>query len=946
MTSTQAGTVLQHIRRLGPTSRTTQPSDAELLEQFARNRDEGAFADLVRRYAPMVLNVCRTVLRHEQDAEDALQATFIVLARKAKSIRQREALAGWLYEVAHRVAGRAQANATRRREQERKATPMASADSTLDMTLRDLQRVLHEELLRLPDRYRLPLVLCYLQGQSHEEAAGRLGWSKGTFRGRLDRGREHLRRRLTARGIALSAVLCASVVAPRMVAEARVESLIPAVSSGISLRASMIAEGVIRAMFTSKIKIAMGVLLAAGLVTAGVALTQTVSAGDQPGKVPSPPVAKADPLVTRPPTAVAADSTKYAGRVIGPDGKPVSGAKVFLTETGGYHRYPSPVPAAATSGADGRFEFAASKAKFEDRWGVRVAATAPNYGVGWVELEPGASRDDVTIRLAEDDQAITGQIVDLEGKPISKATLTVWQIHAAAGDDVGPWVEAAVGKKGLVLDLERKYFRGYITAPCPTVSTDADGKLRLTGIGRNRLVRAILEGPTIASQHVCIVTRPGKPIEVLYHKGHQEYGEPSQSTTYYGSDFRLVAAPCQPIVGVVRDAETKKPIAGATVRSHSQLIAPSMYRGVDPAAKTTTDAQGRYRLLGMPTGKGYSIAVVPAKDQLYVIRHVDVPPGVGVEPVTVDIELKRGVWIEGKITDKVTGKPLKGSVEYFSRYENPHRTDYPGFDGTLLDGHGVVAGASDDGSFRVVGIPGPGLVCVYYQRDPYLRADERDDEFGIKEQFVEAAPYHIGFTSNFNAIARVEPAKGADSVKCNITIDPGWTFKCNVVGPDEKPLTGARAINLNTDRTWGERMMSADFVGGFNSRRTYDVVVVHPEKGLVGTAQPPKQNGGNVVVKLQPGATATGRLIASDGKPRVNIELVLSFRTKGWKAWHDYLPQTVKTDSDGRFRIKVLATDLEYRLKDSTGEVSFGDGLRSGQMKELGDLRLKNRTEE
>jgi RNA polymerase sigma factor (sigma-70 family) len=936
MTSTQAGTVLQHIRRLGSTSRPAQPSDGQLLDRFATERDESAFADLVRRYAPMVLNVCRTVLRHEEDAEDALQATFIVLARKAHSIRQREALAGWLYEVAHRVAARAQARATRRREQERKATPMASRDSTLDMTLRDLQRVLHEELLRLPDKYRLPLVLCYLQGRSHEEAATQLGWTKGTLRGRLDRGREQLRRRLSARGIALSAVLCASVVAPRMVAEARVDSLISAMSAGTTVKASSLAEGVIRAMLTSKIKVVTALAVAAGIVVTGVALTQRVTAGDAPAK--SPPGARAAP-----PAAVVGDnirSTKYAGRVVGPDGKPVSGAKVYLTDVSGYHRYPAPVSESAIANADGRFEFIVSNANSED-WGARVIATAPKYGVGWIELEPGAGREDVTIRLVEDDMPITGQIVDLEGKPIKNVTLTVWQIHEAKGNDAGPWAQAALAKKGLVLELEKQFFPRYVTAICPTATTGTDGKLRLDGIGRNRLVRGILEGPGIASQQVSIVTRPGKPIDLLNHKGNPEYGEPSQTTTYYGSDFRLVAAPCQPIVGVVRDAETKKPIAGATVRSHSQLIAPSMYRGLDPVVKTMTDANGRYRLSGMPIGKGYSIAVVPTKDQPYVIRHVNVPPGVGVEQVTVDIDLKRGVWIEGKITDKVTGKPLKGSVEYFSRYDNPNRVDYPGFDGTFLDGAGVVVAVKDDGSFRVVGLPGPGLVGVYYQRAPYLRANERTDEFGIKEQFVESSPYHISFTSNYNAIARVDPAKGVDSVKCDITVDPGWTFKATVLGPDDKPLIGVRVFNLNTDRVWGEPMMATEFSGGFNSRRHYDVVVLQPEKGLVGTVQPPKQNGGAVVVKLQPGATATGRLIGADGKPRADVEVALSFRTKGWRAWRDYLPRTAKTDTEGRFRIEALSVDLEYRLKDATGEAEFGDGLRSGATKDLGDVRLR-----
>jgi len=687
MTSSQAGVVLRRLRRLEVTDQPHQPPDADLLERFAAGRDEAAFATLVRRHAPMVLNVCRIVLRHEHDAEDALQATFLVLARKANSIRHREALAGWLYEVAHRVAARAQTSAARRREQERKAMPMASADSTLDMTLRDLQRVLHEELLRLPDKYRLPLVLCYLQGRSHEEAAVQLGWTKGTFRGRLDRGREQLRRRLTARGIALSGVLCACVVTPRAIAESRIESLIRAVSIGASTRAGALAEGVIRAMLTSKIKVATALLLAASFILTAVTLTQRVAAGDEPAKSPPAPRATPQAAEAKPPVADNADSTRYGGRVVGPDGKPVPGAKVYLTYAGGPYWGPPPAPESATSASsDGRFEFTVSNAKFEERWSAKVIATAPKYGPGWVELESGAKRDDLTIRLVEDDAPITVQIVDLEGKPVPNAKLTVWQTHEASGDDLGPWVAAALGKKGLVLDLEKQFFPRYITAPCPTATTGADGKLQLDGIGRNRLVRGVIEGPTIASQNVCIVTRPGKPIEVLSYQGRREYGEPSETTTYYGSDFRFVAAPCQPIIGVVRDAATKKPIAGATVQSHSQLIAPSINRRVDPVVKTTTDAEGRYRLLGMPTGKGYTIAIIPSKDQPYVARHVEVPPGVGVEPAIIDVDLKRGVWIEGKITDKVTGKPVKAGVEYFSRYANPNRHDYPGFDGTFVRG--------------------------------------------------------------------------------------------------------------------------------------------------------------------------------------------------------------------------------------------------------------------
>src|SRR5438552_11149088 len=129
-------------------------------------------------------------------------------------------------------------------------------------------------------------------------------------------------------------------------------------------------------------------------------------------------------------------------------------------------------------------------------------------------------------------------------------------------------------------------------------------------------------------------------------------------------------------------------------------------------------------------------------------------------------------------------------------YSNPNPSDYPGFDGTfLIDRAG--ASAKEDGSYRVVGLPGPGVVVVYYQRDPYLRAHHRDDEFGLKEPprgkaALTTSPYILFFPSNYSAIARVDPPKGVDSVKRDVTLDPGWTFKGTVFGPDGKPLAGAR----------------------------------------------------------------------------------------------------------------------------------------------------------
>src|SRR5262249_49549100 len=151
------------------------------------------------------------------------------------------------------------------------------------------------------------------------------------------------------------------------------------------------------------------------------------------------------------------------------------------------------------------------------------------------------------------------------------------------------------GQEGLRHELEHRYLKRYTIAVPLQVTTDSAGRFRLTGIGRNRLVSAQLDGPTITSQHLHMLTRPGTMIEVTDYEGKPEYNDPRRVTTYYGADFRHAAAPTKPIVGVVRDTDTKKPLAGVTIRSLTLNIGPGSYLEFD-LVRTTTDAQGRYRL--------------------------------------------------------------------------------------------------------------------------------------------------------------------------------------------------------------------------------------------------------------------------------------------------------------------------------------------------------------
>jgi RNA polymerase sigma factor (sigma-70 family) len=235
MADPRLGAVIRHLRTLSGDTPGGAATDQELLERFLHDRDPAAFTALVRRHGPLVWGVCRRLVQQPCDAEDAFQATFLILLRNARSIGSRPALASWLHGVAYRVATRLRQENFRILNPDSRLPGRTVIDPGLEAAWRELSALLDGEVQALPEKYRAPLVLCYLEGRTRDQAARQLGWSLRTLDRRLAQGKDLLRGRLTRRGVALSAALLSAGLAGPATAAPSPAALAQAVARFASL---------------------------------------------------------------------------------------------------------------------------------------------------------------------------------------------------------------------------------------------------------------------------------------------------------------------------------------------------------------------------------------------------------------------------------------------------------------------------------------------------------------------------------------------------------------------------------------------------------------------------------------------------------------------------------------------------------------------------------------
>jgi RNA polymerase sigma factor (sigma-70 family) len=624
----QSGIVLRQIRTLWDEGRLGDLSDAELLERFISGTDaarEAAFEALILRHGPIVLGICRHILRDSCEVEDAFQATFLILARRAGSIRKGEVVGGWLCRVAHRVAVRARALAARRSSIH--SLSRIHADSPDELVERgDLCAVVIGEVQLLPEKYRLPVQLCYLEGRTHDEAAEQLAWPVGTVRTRLAWARDRLRARLTRRGLALSTGLIGTTMtAPRAlagVAAPLVEATTGA-AIGRSLRteAAQLAANVLRATFMSQLKLTVIMTLLIGSV-AGIALALTAARnGDSPRAILAPVGRSEERRSDRPQSEARQESPPVREvntvffRVIAADTKqPLAGVTLKVLINGN-------IVSQHVTDKSGRIVIPLPRERFQR---LTVAARKDGLAPMRVDLKQDDAPDVAVPRsyaLAMARATSIGGIVrDDEGHPIEGASVSFYQ---ESPDDSVPEL----------IDLNGV-----------SASTDSQGRWH---------INVIPEGFNLG------------PLQVTI--SHPEFLGPFDS-----SALRPDATPEQlrarsgvtvlhrglSVTGRVMDREGR-PLVGATVRLLNRSQGPSL----------KTDADGRFRFQGAPAGE--RTLAVEAAGHAPGARSVRVHDGLP----PIEFRLGAGRIIRERVVDP-QARPVAGAYIHVDRWDPAQTLDW------------------------------------------------------------------------------------------------------------------------------------------------------------------------------------------------------------------------------------------------------------------------------
>ncbi|MBP3956892.1 sigma-70 family RNA polymerase sigma factor [Gemmata sp. G18] len=944
-------------------------TDRQLLHRSRSGSDGGAFAELVRRHERAVLAACRQVLSTPADVEDAFQATFLVLVQQANRIRSdgSASLGGWLFAVAHRVAVRAVRSRVRkdRRETAAARAGAVAPEPAADLSWREAVAALHEALDALPDRFRLPLVLCYLDGLSRDEAAAQLGWTAGSVKAGLERGREKLRAALECRGVTLGAGLLTALAGFGSSATASAELFAATLRVADGSAPAPVLELARPAMtpFTTSAKFLLGTAaigaLCVGLYAAGLnePTQQPLPITKSVDPKPDAPAPNSKAVVIAPDAIGAGEPATVAGRVVGPAGKPVGGATVVWRQKpanahGQFHADPAelyPAPVTGRTDAEGKFKLDVvirGRTPFRpfnpwgnltvlaDGFGPCASHTGDLIGEKW--------NQNIELTLAKTDVPIEGRVIDLEGKPVAEVTVRPVMVFFNIAGDLGPWLKSVTGT-----DYPPDRHQVGISIPAAdleltqSATTDKDGLFKLTGLGNERVVGLRVDGPTIETHYIQVMTRPGEKLTITNRLAWDPLIGPND---VYPAKFTHAVAPGGAVRGTVTAADTGKPLAGVRVTS-AAWVPGSM---IPPLRNVTfTDRDGRYTLTGYPRRTPYMLRFDPPNDQPYVAFYGDVHSSEDGKPRTVDMKLPRGVLVSGTVTDKQSRKPLSAVVDYHPSSANTNLgAKYPVPKQATCD--------PKDGSFKLVVLPGDGLLAARISdpcRGAYLPGVGAEEVSWFDKTKNSFASAHLGFPRSFyDSYVGIAPKADSDPLKIDLKLDPGVTAAARFVDPDGTPLTGCSLMTTGHGPDVQDiRDLPTDRVTlyALDPKRAATGIVLNKKCKLAGTFTIDGTKPGEVVVKLQPTATVTARLLDSDGAPLARATVVGHVRADEKTRPTGFYGTS---DKDGNVRIEVVPPGVPV-----TGEVRQFTGkknlrfvvpgfdnvvLKPGEVRDLGDVKI------
>ena len=656
-----------------------------------------------------------------------------------------------------------------------------------------------------------------------------------------------------------------------------------------------------------------------------------------------------------------AETITIRGTVHDPDGNPVAGAAV-RAQTPLWAMLKPLVPEGweppvteSKADADGTFEISFATQPMGDlshlnpQWAeiwkkTQIAASAPGFGPAWIVYEDiEQPAQPVTLKLVED-LPVHGRIVNLEGEPLAGETIRIGGPSAAENEDLSAWLAAInAGEPPWTVykHTPRSIDPGLVGIP-ETVVSDSDGRFEIRGIGRERHLVLVVESENVAHQRVQVATREMEPVEAVLSTPPFEAVEP-----VFGARFTLAATPARIVTGAVRDAETGTPLSGVKVESYSLASRPRL--GNNRVLKTVTDDDGRFRIVGMPKGAGNRLLVLPNDDQPYFMREIDVPNPSGLGPIDVTAELHRGIWITGRVTDAVTGEPVTARVHYLPYLTNPHAQAIPEFDDNgNAHGDQLRYQTKPDGTYRVVGLPGPAVIGVKSVLKSYPMGQGYSGIPGPKEgdgRYVSTYRNPVNPMAKWpTSMTYIDPQEDANDVAIDFQLQPGGSVAIHLVDPDGNPLSGVEVTGRLARHGWTETFDEPDLSAmnlGLDEERT--VLFQHKDSGLgwVQRIKAAESESESVIVRLQPVATITGRLRTTLGDAITGMVIEATPLPGG-----DYARRlaTVTSDAEGRFEYQLLP-GAKYLVAGRGGGFDYvvlarEHTIKPGRKIDLGDLRI------